>query len=60
MKNLKLWICRTFEIITTVQAKEMGLTHLMNIYGDQINQLNCRSIWVDVKFREYRVKELNV
>jgi hypothetical protein len=30
----------------------------IQIDGDEINYLNCRSIWVDNKGREYRVHQL--
>lgn len=55
--NLHLWYIRTFKVITTEQAKSLNLTFIRNVYGDEINKLNCRSIWFDSKTRTYRVKE---
>ena len=52
------WYCRWFKVITTKTAIEWGLKPKINIYGDKINHLNCRSIWTDAKYRAYRVKEL--
>ncbi len=57
--SIRKWWLRTFKVITTKQAKELGLKFYHNVYGDQINHLNCRSIWVDKKHRDYRVSELH-
>ena len=57
--SLILWYTRTFKIISQRQAEILGLTHARNIYGDEINYLNCRSIWKDSKGKEWRVKELS-
>jgi hypothetical protein len=58
MKKLKLWWISTFKVISNEKALEMGLTHYHNIYGDAINHLNCRSIWLDSEGRKYRVERL--
>jgi hypothetical protein len=58
MNNLKMWCARSFNVITNDQAKEWGLTPHRNIYGDEINHLNCRSMWKDSKGRDYRVELL--
>jgi len=58
MKSIKLWWLRTFKVISTAKAKELGLSHSFNIYGDSINRMNCRSVWTDSKKRQYRVEEL--
>jgi hypothetical protein len=58
--KIYLWWIRTFCIISNEKAKELGLTHLRNVYGDEINHLNCRSIWIDNKRREYRVHYLEL
>lgn len=57
--DMKKWYMRNFCIISNIKAIEMDLTHIENIYGDEINKLNCRSIWLDSKQRKYRVKNLN-
>jgi hypothetical protein len=57
MKELKLFYYR-FKVISRLQALELGLAFSNNVYGDAINHLNCRSIWVDSKGRTYRVREL--
>jgi hypothetical protein len=57
MKALKLFYYR-FKVISSLQALELGLEFRYNIFGDSINHLNCRSIWVDSKGRTYRVREL--
>ena len=58
MKSLRLFWLRTFFVIPTSKAIELGLTHLKNVYGDEINHINCRSIWIDKKLNKYRVEEL--
>jgi len=52
------WYLRTFCVITIEKAKSMNLRHVENIHGDQINLLNCRSIWQDSKDRTYRIQSL--
>jgi len=58
--NLSLWFIRNFKVITNAEAKEIGLKHLRNVYGDEINRTNCRSIWVDNKQRQYRARYLEL
>lgn len=41
------------------EAKERGFKFTRNVYSDEINQLNCRSIWVDKKNRAWCVEQLN-
>ncbi len=49
----------SFKVISNEEAVfKRGLIHLYNVYGDQINHLNCRSIWRDFEGLEYRVKGL--
>lgn len=59
MNRIKLWHERVFTIISNQRAKELGLTFIRNIHGDEINHINCRSIWEDKRGRKYRVKNLN-
>jgi hypothetical protein len=51
-----LYIC-LFKVITKEQAINLGLSFRRNVYGDEINQRNCRSIWEDIKGSGYRVSE---
>jgi len=53
------WYTRIFAVISNEKAKQMGLMFYRNVYGDEINQLNCRSVWVDDKNRQYRVENLH-
>jgi hypothetical protein len=53
-----MWWIRTFKVISNQKAKELGLRHWRGIYGDEINRMNCRSIWFDNKQRQYRVSHL--
>ena len=48
-----MWYSRWFKVIKREQAIEWGLTYQRGIYGDEINALNCRSIWTDKKGRLY-------
>jgi hypothetical protein len=59
MNSIKIWWLRGFCVISNQQAKELGLKHMCNIYGDEINKLECRSLWQDEKERVYRVKNLH-
>lgn len=40
------------------EAKDRGFSFVGNVWGDEINRLNCRSIWRDNKNRWWRVKQL--
>jgi hypothetical protein len=55
-----LWFIRNFKVISNQKAKELGLRHWRGVYGDEINRMNCRSIWFDDKSRQYRVSHLEV
>lgn len=55
-KSIKMFFL-SFKVIDKKTAEELNLTFSHNVYGDAINQLNCRSIWKDENGREYRVKE---
>jgi hypothetical protein len=46
------------KVKTVKQAEEMGLRWEVNIYGDRINAVDCRSIWVDEYNNPYRCEEL--
>ena len=48
-----------FVSIDIEEAKERGFKFVGNVYGDEINHLNCRSIWVDKKNRAWCVEQLN-
>lgn len=52
------WFRRTFVKIDITEAKERGFSFVGNVHGDEINQLNCRSIWRDKKGKAWRVKQL--
>ena len=58
MKKLKMWYARWFKVIEREQAIEWELTYQRGIYGDEINHINCRSIWTDKLGRLYRVRSL--
>ena len=58
ISRFSLWWIRTFKVISNQRAKELGLRHWRNVYGDEINHLNCRSLWFDDKSRQYRVSHL--
>ena len=53
-----LWFIRNFKVISNQKAKELGLRRWRGVYGDEINRMNCRSIWFDSKQRQYRVSHL--
>ena len=49
-----------FVIIDIEEAKERGFEFYRNVFGDEINHINCRSLWVDHKARAWRVEQLNM
>jgi hypothetical protein len=58
MRKLKMIYIGLFKVISIEQAIEYQLTFYRNVSGDEINHINCRSIWVDKNYRSYRVKSL--
>ena len=58
ISRFSLWWIRTFKVISNQRAKELGLKWYRNVYGDEINHINCRSLWIDKKGRSYRVSHL--
>jgi hypothetical protein len=55
---ISLWWIRTFRVISNQRAKDLGLIHWRNVWGDEIRWINCRSLWIDNKNRQYRVSHL--
>jgi len=53
--KIKMFLNR-FRVLDKQEAEKLNLVFLKNIHGDQINHLNCRSIWLDANMNEYRVK----
>ena len=49
---------QVFVNIDIEEAKKRGFKFARNIYGDEINHLDCRSIWVDNKARAWCVEQL--
>jgi len=47
-----------FVKIDIEEAKERGFSFVGNVWGDEINRLDCRSIWRDSKNRAWRVNQL--
>ncbi len=60
MSKIKRWWVSNYQVITLEKAKELELEFVTNIYGDRINVLNCRSLWVDRYNNPYRCNELFV
>ena len=58
MGKVKIWWIRNFKVISNQKAKELRLRHCRNVYGDEINHINCRSIWIDDKGSQYRVSDI--
>lgn len=58
INRLYRFYLRWFKVISEEKAKKLGLKFYRNIYGDEINRTNCRSIWLDGNNKRYRVKEL--
>ena len=52
------WL-KSFAVIPTIEeCGRRKLTFLSNVYGDSINRLNCRSLWIDRYGITYRCAEL--
>jgi hypothetical protein len=49
-----MWYVRNFGRVKIKQINEWNLVFVRNIHGDQINHLDCRSLWKDAKGRVYR------
>ena len=49
---------RYYHKLSIEDAKSLNLKFKQNIYGDLINLMNCRSIWIDNKNREYFIENL--
>ena len=58
MKSIKMWYARNFQVISNDLAEEWDLKWYRNVYGDEINHINCRSLWIDKKGHSYRVEHL--
>lgn len=58
--KIKLWYYRNFNIILTEhQALQLDLKWYCNVYGDNINHLNCRSVYIDEQRNFYKIQTLN-
>ncbi|MBA3985003.1 MAG: hypothetical protein H0X63_00115 [Flavobacteriales bacterium] len=53
-----MWYARNFQVINIELTKEWNLKWYRNVFGDEINQINCRSLWSDKNGRKYRVELL--
>lgn len=49
-----------FVSIDIEEAKERGFKFYRNVFGDEINHIDCRSLWIDHKARTWRVEQLNM
>lgn len=56
---MREWYIRKFKVISVKEAEDRELIFRGNVYGDDINILNCRSIWVNKRGQAYRVSELS-
>jgi hypothetical protein len=58
MKRVTSWI-RSFKTVKTVtECEKLGLHWKRNVFGDEINTRNCRSLWNDNYWNVYRCSEL--
>lgn len=59
LKIIRKWfVCQFSIVISEKEARELNLKFDCNVYGDQINYWNCRSLWRDSKRNIYRIREL--
>lgn len=58
IKKFKFWYKKEFGILSIEECQKFGLEFCHNIYGDNINHLNCRSIWRDKTGKSYRCESL--
>lgn len=57
MNRIYRWFLHFRKVKTVKQAKEMGIIFWRNVYGDEINQRNCRSLWYDKYLNDYRCNQ---
>lgn len=57
---IKLWWARNFGKLDISDALKYNLTFVRNIFGDEINYVNCRSIWKDKNGMLYQVYQLYI
>lgn len=57
-KRIHYWF-RAWKMVESAEkAKEMGLHWRRNVHGDEINHINCRSLWNDDYWNVYRCRTL--
>jgi hypothetical protein len=60
-EEIKMWYFRTFgKKVTMKEIMKWNLEFVENVHGDEVNRLDCRSIWVDPKGRSYRCNLMRV
>lgn len=58
MKKLLLLLKKNFGVLWIEQCNELGLEFCHNLFGDAINNFNCRSIWRNKEGKSYRCESL--
>jgi hypothetical protein len=48
-----MWYVRNFGRVTMQQIIDWDLVFIRNVHGDEINHIDCRSLWKDAKGRVY-------
>jgi hypothetical protein len=58
MKRILCWI-RSFKTLDTIEeVNRLKLHFIRNVFGDEINQKDCRSLWNDDYWNVYKCNEL--
>lgn len=57
-RSLSLWYRKEFGVLTLDECRDLGLEFSYNVYGDNINQMNCRSVWRNAKGKSYKCHSL--
>ena len=57
-RSIFFWFKKEFSVLTIEECLSLRLEFSHNIYGDSINQMNCRSVWHNYKGKSYRCDSL--
>lgn len=58
MNIVLFWFKKNFGVLTIEECNKLNLEFCHNLYGDSVNNFNCRSIWRDGTGKSYRCESL--
>ena len=57
-KKILFWFKKNFGVLSEEECRKLKLEFYHNLYGESIEVKHCKSIWRDVKGKEYRCKSI--